>query len=188
MSDSFQPAYRMTISGLVRMESGDFGNPDHVISILDPGWEVPGPLVDRDKDSLTSLRFHDEVQPAPGVQLPSREDVVSLVRLGEHLVGNGCSHLHVHCHMGVSRSTAVAAIVRVAAAPNQIQEAFDEIDRIRIRNWPNSLMIGFADEILDLGGAMTQALIAHHRRVAERDPDLAEVIIAHGRGHEVLES
>lgn len=176
---------QLTISGIRRVERNGFGTPDHVVSILDPGWQRLEPLAGLAPDALTEMRFHDVVEPAPGMTPPARADVARLVALGGRLRDGCCRHLHVHCHMGVSRSTAAAAIVRLAGGRTRMEEALAEIDALRPRNWPNSLMVRHADDLLGLGGAFVRALARHHRRVAERDPELARLIIVQGRGHEV---
>lgn len=185
MSAAGATPYLLSISGVRRIERNGFGRPDHVVSILDPGWPRPGPLAGRGPDALTEMRFHDEVEPRPGRKPPTRAEVGRLVALGERLRGDGCRHLHVHCHMGVSRSTAAAVIVRLAGGPAGVGDAFAELDAIRPRNWPNSLMIAYADDLLGLDGGLVRALALHHRRTAARDPELARLIIAHGRRQEV---
>ena len=94
-------------------------------------------------------------------------------------------HLLVHCHAGVSRSTAAAAILMIDRNPGCEERVFREIDSLRPRNWPNSMMIRLADDFLNCQGRFVEELRNHHARMAARKPDLAELIRMHGRAHEV---
>lgn len=59
----------------------------------------------------------------------------------------------IHCHAGVSRSTAIAiaALVQNGVDP---AEAIDQIEEIRPCLWPNQLIIKHADDYLGLKGKL----------------------------------
>ena len=46
-------------------------------------------------------------------------------------------------------------------------------------------MIAIADRLLKRGGALEQALRRHQRRIIERHPDIADLVISVGRGDEL---
>jgi predicted protein tyrosine phosphatase len=87
--------------------------------------------------------------------------------------------------MGISRSTASAAILLAQAAPGHEDAVFESLHDIRPRCWPNSRMIGFADELLDRRGGLVRAYEAHKRRILRHHPDIAELVRNVGRGHEL---
>ena len=84
---------------------------------------------------------------------------------------------------------AVCFVAQISADknPGHEPEVFVEIDHLRPRNWPNSMMIDLADQLLGCNGAFNAALRSHHTHIAKRDPNLAELIRLHGRAHEIPE-
>lgn len=63
----------------------------------------------------------------------------------------------VHCHAGVSRSTAMAIgiLCQHGMAPEQ---ALKHIQGVRPQLWPNTLIIGYIDEILGLNGELLRVV------------------------------
>jgi predicted protein tyrosine phosphatase len=121
-----------------------------------------------------------------GMRLVSREDVVALLRFGRDLMREPEAHLLVHCHMGISRSTASMALILAQARPDRpALEALAEVRRIRDRIWPNLRVIELGDELLGRGGELVGAAIARYRHVIERRPDVAQTMTEMGRGREV---
>ncbi|HIB17643.1 MAG: hypothetical protein CFH35_01768 [Alphaproteobacteria bacterium MarineAlpha9_Bin5] len=179
--------YRLSICGL--NELTEFVNSDvsHIISILDPGRADPEELAEFPSQNRVVFRFDDVIFTQPGHTHPGANDIDNLIEWGRGLNDARVHHLLVHCHAGVSRSTAAAAILMADKNPGHEPEVFDQIDRIRRRNWPNSMMIDLADQVLGCNGAFNAALRAHHAHIAKRDPNLAELIKLHGRAHEIPE-
>jgi predicted protein tyrosine phosphatase len=72
------------------------------------------------------------------------------------------------------------------AHPDETEERiFERLVTIRPQAWPNSLMIGYADEFLGRGGRLTDALRRHYgRRLAAR-PELAVTMRGLRRAREV---
>ena len=62
---------------------------------------------------------------------------------------------------------------------------FAHIREIRPQAWPNSRMIGMADDLLGRSGRLTAALKRHYSEQIRLRPDLAEMIERVGRGQEV---
>jgi len=92
----------------------------------------------------------------------------------------------IHCHMGISRSTAAAAALLLQAHPDANDEiVLARIAEIRPQAWPNSLMIEFADAELGRGGRFVAALPSFYSRQLGRNPQWAEPLRAGGRGREV---
>ncbi|HEV7367722.1 protein-tyrosine-phosphatase [Arenibaculum sp.] len=188
MTDTFPPRflpYDITICGLDELcEHGSSGI-THVISILDPAHPDPEDFSGYPAHDRVVWRFDDVVEQVEDAVVPGAEQVAAVLETGKRLLAEPVGRLLIHCHAGVSRSTATAAILMAQNAPGREEEVFAEIARIRPRSWPNSRMVRFADEMLGRGGALSAALKAHHQRIAERHPDLARAIARYGRAHEV---
>jgi predicted protein tyrosine phosphatase len=116
----------------------------------------------------------------------SRNDVARLLGFGRELNDRAGSHLLVHCHAGVSRSTAAAALIMVQMHPDRpARVALDTVVRMRPRAWPNLRMLEFGDALLGRNGEIVAAASAVYRRALEREPLMHEAMINGGRGREV---
>jgi predicted protein tyrosine phosphatase len=188
MTDTFLPRflpYDITICGLDELCEHGSSGVTHVISILDPAHPDPGDFAAYPAHDRIVWRFDDVIEQVEHAVVPGVEQVAAVLETGRRLLAEPVGRLLIHCHAGVSRSTATAAILMAQNAPGREEEIFAEIARIRPRSWPNSRMIAIADGMLGYGGALVEALKAHHRRIAERHPDLAREIARYGRAHEV---
>lgn len=154
--------YRLTICGLDELPVHAEAGVTHAISILDP--QVPKPQVLSRYDGLRQhwlLRFHDISTRAPDMNAPEQADLEDLVAIGRELTASAeGGHLLVHCHAGVSRSTAAAAILLAQHNPGREAEAFDTVARLRPGAWPNARMVELADALLERNGALRAGLQA----------------------------
>jgi predicted protein tyrosine phosphatase len=162
----------------------------HVLSILDPDHPDPEAFVAYDPHHRTILRFHDIIHPIPGMILPAMRDVEAILRFGDEVAGEPADraegHLLVHCHMGVSRSTAAMLTLMAQANPDEGEDRlFERLVEIRPQAWPNSLMVDFADDLLSRNGRLTDALRRHYGRQIRRRPDYVQLMHDLGRGREV---
>ena len=182
------PDLRLTVCGLDELGGHCAAGVTHVLSILDPGFPEPVAFKAYDPHHRLTLHFHDIITPWPGWLAPEREHIEALVVFGEELdtAGEALRHLLVHCHAGISRSTASMATLLAEARPEWDEDfIFAHIREIRPQAWPNSRMIAMADELLGRGGRLTAALRRHYREQMERRPDLAEMIERVGRAEEL---
>ena len=178
--------FQVTICGIDELECHCAGGITHVLSILDPGWPEPEALSGFSINRRLRLRFHDVIESQPGWIAPERWDVELLLAFSRDLAVSEEAHLLVHCHAGVSRSTAAATLVMAQARPDRpADEVLREVVRLRPRAWPNLRIHEFGDEILGRRGEIIEAARAHYRRALEREPWLAEAMIDGGRGREV---
>jgi predicted protein tyrosine phosphatase len=184
------PLSLLTICGLA--ELGDHGKRavTHVLSIIDPGWPDPAEAFGAyDPHDRTTLRFHDAIEPAADIVLPTPEDIDAVLRFGRAMHEPAVrhdAHVLVHCHMGISRSTAAMATLIAQADPDIDEDAlFARLADVRPKAWPNSLMIGFADAALGRQGRLTAALGRHYARQLGRFPDTAAFMNANSRAREV---
>ena len=182
----------LTVCGLEELEHHGARAVTHVLSILDPDWPDPEAFSAYDPHHRTILRFHDAVEPAPGVMLPEVGHVEAVLAFGRALAhgaearGEGEGHLLIHCHAGISRSTAAMAMILAQTHPGEDEEAvFRRLQEIRPQAWPNSRMVGFADELLSRDGRLTEALRRHYGRQIRRFPHFVELMRDLGRGREV---
>lgn len=180
----------LTVCGLEELDSHRDARITHILSILDPGIPDPASFDAYDRHHRTTLRFHDIIVPAAGMILPEREHVEEIVAFGEELVDDleegREGHLLVHCHMGISRSTAAMTMMLALARPDEPEDALMErLFAIRPHAWPNARMIGFADDILGRGGRLSAAVSRLHARQIAAKPRLADVFRELGRADEV---
>jgi predicted protein tyrosine phosphatase len=175
----------LTICGLEELEVYGGKGVSHVLSILDPEWPEPPAFWTYVPHFRVTLHFHDAIEPSPGVVLPQVGDVAAILAFGREL-GEDLRHLLIHCHAGISRSTAAMMMILAQAYPHEAEAAIAErLTTIRPQAWPNARMIGFADEALGREGRLSAAANEiYARRLAAR-PDLAEVMRGLDRDLEV---
>jgi predicted protein tyrosine phosphatase len=150
----------------------------HVLSILDPDWPELTGFHGYATHKRTTLRFHDVIDAGPGVILPAKEHVASILAFGDEIAAetgaDAARHLLVHCHAGISRSTAAMISLLAQADPREDEERlFERVRQIRPQAWPNSLMIGYADEILGRDGRLVAALRRHYGHQLRERPEIA---------------
>ena len=182
--------FRLTICGLDELAYCSANEVTHVLSILDPGWPEPEPLRNFELNRRLKLHFHDVIDPTPDWVAPERCDVDVLLAFGRDLRANPDFtepvHLLVHCHAGLSRSTAAAILLLVQHhADRAADDAVGTVVRLRPRAWPNLRMIELGDTALGRGGEIVAAVQDHYRMALEREPWLAEAMIGGGREREV---
>lgn len=177
----------LTVCGLDELESHADRGVTHVLSILDPARDDHPAFARYGAPRRLVLRFHDEIEPGPGVVLPGRDDVAAILSFGRDAFGGGGDgHLLVHCHMGISRSTAAMGMLLAEAHP-EIGEAevAARLRAIRPIAWPNLLMVEMADALLGRGGRLVAAAATLYAGNLASRPDLAEVMTRLNRGREV---
>jgi predicted protein tyrosine phosphatase len=184
------PISLITVCGLEDLAAHSVRSVTHVLSILDPDWPEPKSFWAYDPHHRTTLHFNDEIEPGAGLVLPQREHVQAILDFGRRLLSAGSqreeAHLLVHCHAGVSRSTAALAILLAQWDPGLDEdELFARILALRSQAWPNSLMISFADELLGRGGRLSSALRHFHAQQLKRLPETEPFLRRHRRGREV---
>jgi predicted protein tyrosine phosphatase len=179
--------FRVTICGLDELDIHCEAGVSHVLSILDPSWPEPAAFAAYDPHRRLELRFHDIIEPLPGWIPPQRADVERLLEFGRDMMAAGGAHLLVHCHAGVSRSTAAAALILAQAYPDRpAEEVLGRVARIRPRAWPNLRILEFGDALLGRGGEIVAAAATIYRRALVREPFLEGLMLDGGRAREVL--
>lgn len=181
-----QAPWGITICGIDELAGHCSLAASHVLSILDPEWPVPDAFGTWGEHEKLELRFNDIIAETPGMIAPSADDVAALLAFGRDVVGSRASHLVVHCHAGISRSTASMALILAQAMPAvPADEILSTVHGIREKAWPNLRMIELGDAMLGRGGALAAATSRLHRLQLERRPDLAEYMSESGRAREI---
>lgn len=187
MPRTFVP-FTVTVCGIDELDSFGAAGVTHVLSILDPDHPEPTAFGSYGEHQRLELRFHDVIEELPGQVAPTLEDVARILAFGRDVLAEpaGCGHLIVHCHAGISRSTASLTMMLAQAKPElPAADAMAAVVSIRHKAWPNLRMIEFADEILERGGDLVRAVRARHRAYALAHPEMADYMRANGRTREV---
>lgn len=183
--------FRITVCGIEELPGHCAVGVSHVLSILDPGLPPPPAFGSFGEHVRLDMRFDDIIDQMPGKTMPGPEHVDALLAFGRELAaeaeaGTGDAHLLVHCHMGVSRSTASMALILAQARPDRDPaQALAEVVRIRPQTWPNLRLLEMGDEQLGLNGRLVAAARDHYAAEAAREPAKARFFREVGRGREV---
>ena len=180
----------LTVCGIDELPAQRARAVTHVLSLLDPEWPDIAAFGDYGAHHRITLRFHDIIDPRPGQVLPGAGHVAAILGFGADLAatsaGRRDGHLLVHCQMGVSRSTAAMLALLAQAYPDEAEDRlFARLRGIRPQAWPNSVMIGHADDLLGRGGRLTAALCRHYAHQLRRDPHFREWMAGLGRRREL---
>lgn len=181
----------LTICGIEELPAQSGRKVTHVLSLLDPELPELEAFTAYGEHHRTTLRFHDIITAAPDRVMPRPDHVESILAFGANFqarqnADTTASHLLVHCHMGISRSTAAMLTLMAQANPDETAEdLFTRLVAIRPQAWPNSQMIGFADEQLGRKGELTAALGRHYGRQIRNRPQFTEWMTTLGRQAEL---
>lgn len=167
--------FRLTVCGIEELGGFCEARPTHVLSILDPEWPVPEAFGQFGEHEKLELRFHDVIEELPGQVRPREEHVAALLAFGRDLMAEPPqdAHLLVHCHAGISRSTAAMTLILAQHLPEvPADEILAEVLRIRDKAWPNLHMLEMGDAMLGRGGTLPAAAHPVYRMQLERRPFL----------------
>ncbi len=180
--------FAVTVCGIEELAGHCSTGASHVLSILDPATPVPEAFGTFGEHEKLELRFDDIIDTTPGLQVPQPQDVERILAFGRDLLAEPrpTAHLLVHCHAGISRSTAsMALIIAQALADQSAATILGMVHGIREKAWPNLRIIEIGDAMLGRGGSLIEATHALHRLQLERRPHLADLMEQGGRGREV---
>jgi predicted protein tyrosine phosphatase len=182
-------SFGITVCGLDELDGHCATGVSHVLSILDPDHPEPTAFGAYGEHRRLQLNFDDVIEEeVPGKRPPAPEQVEALLAFGRDLLAEPApaAHLLVHCHAGVSRSTAAMTLLLAQARPDRHgSEAMAEVVRIRAKAWPNLRMIEIGDRLLGRRGELVAAAHARYREMTRLRPDLAQYMVENGRAREV---
>lgn len=185
---SSEPPFGIVVCGIEELSGHGGANASHVLSILDPDHPVPEAFGSFGEHEKLELRFHDIIEETPGLLAPQPGHVGQILGFGRDLLAEpaGMARLLVHCHAGISRSTASMVLILALAMPEQPAQAIlERVHSIREKAWPNLRMIEMGDALLGRRGTLVQATHTLHRLQIERRPHIAALMQRDGRGREV---
>jgi predicted protein tyrosine phosphatase len=102
------------------------------------------------------LAFHDIVEPMPGLVMPDRDIMQAVLDFGRHARPQRA--LLIHCWAGISRSSAAAFAIACDRYPGFERDIAAELRRRSPSATPNRLMVRLADDLLERGGRMVEAI------------------------------
>jgi predicted protein tyrosine phosphatase len=181
--------FRVSICGIEELAGHCDAAVSHVLSILDPDWPVPDAFSTFGEHAKLELRFHDVIEDhAADVIAPRQEHIAALLAFGRDLIAEPIAdaHLLVHCHAGVSRSTASLALILAQALPDTVaSRIFEDVLRVRPQAWPNLRILEMGDAQLNRHGELVAAAAGIYRTQLDKRQYLAEQMRSAGRGREI---
>jgi predicted protein tyrosine phosphatase len=178
----------LTVCGIGELDSHAARGVSHVLSILDPRIEEQPSFAAFGMHQRLELRFDDILEHLEGHVAPQRDHVDEILRFTNDLMTDlsSATHLLVHCHMGISRSSAALTLILARLRPDlPAPQILDEILRIRPHAWPNLRLIELGDAALERNGELIEALSTVYRLQLQRHPELQRYFIECGRQREV---
>lgn len=170
-------AYRLVICGvdeLARFRQCGFS---HIVSIMDPGSAVPEIFGSFDAHERLDLRFHDIIDQQADLVIPNKDHIGQLLRFADAMIApKSPVTLLVHCHAGVSRSSAAAVLLLAGTQPNAPEWALAQLLTVAPNAWPNLRMIELGDALTDGRGRLISAVRAHYASMLERYPAIRQLI------------
>jgi predicted protein tyrosine phosphatase len=185
---SAEAPFTITVCGLEELAGHASRDVSHVLSILDPDMNEPEAFGAYGEHARLELKFHDIVEEMPGFEAPQPGHVVQILEFGRDILRDpeNLRHLLVHCHMGISRSTASMTLLLAEAQPHlRADEILAQVVHIREKAWPNFRILAFGETLLAREGEFTPAVGAVYRSQLERRPELKDYFLANGRAREI---
>lgn len=174
----------ITICGLHEIVGCFDARTTHAISILDPDSDEPDGFATLATENLLRLRFHDVIEPMPTISAPDNGHIAAILQFGTAMKAHDAPRLLIHCHAGISRSTATA-IILLAHHGATAEAAVERVVAVRPIAWPNLRMIEIGDRMLKLDQRLVRAVRRHHAQALLRRPELKEAFTRNGRAREV---
>ena len=178
------PNLDLVICGIREIDATLDARVTHVISILDPGFDESARFAALPPENFLRLTFSDIIDEAPGMELPAEGHVAAILAFGGAALSLAGHRVLIHCHMGISRSTA-AAIMLLAQHGRDPAAAVARVAEMRPIAWPNLRMIELADGLLELDRRLVDAVRRHHAKTIRGKNEFRDSLIRHGRGREI---
>lgn len=180
--------FQITICGIEELAGHAEGKVSHVLSILDPDHLEPEAFGTYGEHAKLELRFHDVIEASAGIEAPQPHHVEQVLAFGRDILSDpeALRHLLVHCHMGVSRSTAAMTLLLAQAQPSaSARDVLHQVLAIRGKAWPNLRILTFGEELLGRRREFSEAVGEIYRIQLDRRPQIKDFFLEVGRGREV---
>ena len=132
-------------------------NFDAVVSLFDEGFltliSINNMFDKRLSEKTHIVQFFDD--DAWETAYSPRQDHIEIIieEFGE-FIDKGFDNFLIHCHGGISRSTAVAIGLLIKFNNMNIEQAYEYVKQVRPQLWPNDLVLLHFDKILELNGKL----------------------------------
>jgi predicted protein tyrosine phosphatase len=180
--------FQITICGIEELAGHAEGRVSHVLSILDPDRAEPEAFGTWGEHARLELRFHDVIEDGSNIEPPQPHHVEQILTFGRDVLRDpeALRHLLVHCHMGISRSTAAMSLLLAQAQPSTpARDILHQVLAIRERAWPNLRVLTYGEEQLGRKGEFTESVAEIYSHQLEKRPQIEEFFTEVGRGREV---
>ena len=180
--------FDITICGIEELPGHAERKVSHVLSIVDPDHGALEAFGAYGEHARLELRFHDIIEDRPGEEAPQPHHVEQILTFGRDILREpeALRHLLVHCHMGVSRSTAAMTLLLAQAQPQlSARDVLHQVLGIRDKAWPNLRLLTYGEQQLGRQGQFTREVGEIYRIQLERRPQMKDFFIEAGRGREV---
>jgi predicted protein tyrosine phosphatase len=180
--------FTIAVCGLEELAGHADRQVSHVLSILDPEQPEPEAFGAYGEHARLELKFHDIIEETPGFLAPQPGHVSRMLEFGRDLLRDpeNSRHLLVHCHAGISRSTASMTLLLAQAQPElAAADILAQVVRIREKAWPNLRILALGEEQLGRKGEFTRAVSAVYRLQLERRPEIKSFFLDGGRAKEI---
>ena len=139
------------ICSLHQVREIDVSTYDGIITIEDTTIREPF-RVQTDEPKQLILRFDDINQPMDDYVVPQMSHIKRALDFSDKIDGGS---LLVHCHAGISRSSAIAlAVIAKKLGSGKEQEAVNTLEYINPNCRPNKSIVEMTDELLERDGKL----------------------------------
>ena len=147
---------KIIICGLADIQSCvDKYKPDKMLTIINKNFSPDTPQ-GMNEDRHIKMLIDDISEPREGFVLPEKHHAQSLLDFTNDW--DTTKPLLVHCHMGISRSTATSLGVAAKFDPDNIEIIIENLKGIAPHASPNKIMTKYYDEILNLNNRLYSSL------------------------------
>ena len=147
---------KIIICGLADIQNCvDKYNPDKMLTIINKNFSPETPQ-GMDKSRHIKMLIDDISEPRDGFILPEKHHAQELLDFTNDW--DISKPLLVHCHMGISRSTATSLGVAAKYDPENIETIIEKLKEIAPHASPNKIMTQYYDEILGLNSRLFSSL------------------------------
>jgi predicted protein tyrosine phosphatase len=127
--------------------------PTKIISLVEEDLIFQG-------DHHLHVRFDDIAKPITGRVHPTEDHLRQILEFADSFTDD--DRVLVHCHAGISRSTAVAIAVLIHHGWSY-DAAYQHVENVRPILLPNKLIIKYVDERFALGGKLIELVETNDR-------------------------
>jgi predicted protein tyrosine phosphatase len=180
--------FMITVCGLEELAGHAGRQVSHVLSILDPEQPEPEAFGAYGEHARLELKFHDVIQETPGYLAPQPHHIAQIFEFGRDLLRDpeNQRHLLVHCHAGISRSTASMTLLLAQAQPGlKAGDILAQVIHIRPKAWPNLRILELGERELGRDGEFSTAAAPVYRLQLQNRPEIKDFFLNGGRRREV---